>query len=162
VLDPSLLKGSWTRTEDEAIIKFVAQNGTKSWAKLSELLPGRIGKQCRERWFNALDPSLNRGPWTPQEDRILMQLHQRFGNRWAKIGGLMPTRSQNALKNRWHSSLAKRRDGTPAPTPIIRPNRTLLPSISILLMPLATVELQPIGGEQGELSNVLMNFNIHQ
>jgi hypothetical protein len=170
VLDPSLLKGSWTRTEDETIIKFVAQNGTKSWVKLSALLPGRIGKQCRERWFNALDPAVTRGPWTPLEDRLLVQLHQRFGNRWTKISGLMPARSQNAIKNRWHSSLARRGDGTPAPTPIIQPKRTLLPSIALLPMPpmapaivelhaMMRLDLPPSGGE---LANVLVNLNVHQ
>jgi hypothetical protein len=55
VLDPQLVKGSWTRAEDETIISFVRQFGTKSWKRLAELLPARIGKQCRERWFNALD-----------------------------------------------------------------------------------------------------------
>jgi hypothetical protein len=138
VLDPSLLKGSWTRAEDETIIRFVGDHGTKSWARLSAMLPGRIGKQCRERWFNALDPALNRGPWTSQEDRTLIELHQRFGNHWTKIGSLMPTRSQNAIKNRWNSSLAKRQDDseeTPAPTPIARPKRTPLPSIALLPMP---------------------------
>lgn len=34
-------------------------------------LPGRIGKQCRERWFNHLDPSIKKGEWSPEEDRIV-------------------------------------------------------------------------------------------
>jgi hypothetical protein len=43
VLNPSLVKGSWTREEDEAIVHFVQENGTKDWTKLANLLPGRIG-----------------------------------------------------------------------------------------------------------------------
>ena len=50
VLDPTLLKGSWTREEDETIITFVRTYGCRSWTKLAKMLPGRIGKQCRERW----------------------------------------------------------------------------------------------------------------
>jgi hypothetical protein len=137
VLDPALLKGSWTRHEDETIIKFVTTNGTKSWAKLSELLPGRIGKQCRERWVNALDPSVDRGPWRPEEDTLLLKLHEQFGNHWSKISEAMPNRSDNAIKNRWHSTLSKRqKTGTPAPlhTSIGQP-RAQLPSISLLPMP---------------------------
>jgi hypothetical protein len=125
VLDPSLLKGSWRRAEDETIVRFVNQHGTKSWAQLSTLLPGRIGKQCRERWFNALDPSINRGPWTAEEDRLLLELHNKFGNHWTKIGGVMPTRSENSIKNRWNSTLSKRRPSPP---------RKPLPSITELLM----------------------------
>jgi hypothetical protein len=134
VLDPSLLKGSWTRQEDETIINFVRCNGTKSWARLSGLLPGRCGKQCRERWFNALDPAKNRGPWTREEDEQLMRLHQQYGNRWMKISSLMPMRTDNAIKNRWHSTLARRTEnGTPAPTPVVPASRTMLPSIALLV-----------------------------
>ncbi|EAX89221.1 Myb-like DNA-binding domain containing protein [Trichomonas vaginalis G3] len=108
VLDPTLMKGSWTRQEDETIINFVKQKGTKSWTKLAELLPGRIGKQCRERWINHLDPDINRGPWSPEEDLRLMELHSQFGNKWVKIASLMPHRSDNSIKNRWNSTLCKR------------------------------------------------------
>jgi hypothetical protein len=132
-VDPSLLKGSWTRQEDEIIRNFVARNGTKSWATLSGLLPGRIGKQCRERWFNALDPSIDRGPWTPEEDQLLIELHQKYGNHWTKIGELIPKRSDNAIKNRWHSALLKRmQTETPAPTPITSHPKVKLPSITLL------------------------------
>ena len=108
VLDPTLMKGSWTRQEDETIITFVMQHGTKSWTKLAELLPGRIGKQCRERWINHLDPDINRGPWTLEEDNKIIELHKQYGNKWVKISAMMPHRSDNSIKNRWNSTLSKR------------------------------------------------------
>ena len=107
VLDPSLIKGSWTREEDEAIIKFVRENGTKNWAKLAEILPGRLGKQCRERWRNHLDPNVNRSPWTPEEDQILIEMHEKLGNQWVKIAEKLNNRSDNCVKNRWNSTLKK-------------------------------------------------------
>jgi len=108
VLDPTLMKGSWTRGEDETIIDFVSTCGTKSWTKLAERLPGRIGKQCRERWFNHLDPNIYRGPWTPEEDNLLISLHEKYGNHWVKISQLIPHRSDNQVKNRWNSTLFKK------------------------------------------------------
>jgi hypothetical protein len=108
VLDPRLLKGSWTRQEDEVIIQYVRTYGCQSWTKLSQLLPGRIGKQCRERWFNHLNPDLSRGQWTPEEDQRLMELHEEFGNHWSKIAMHMPTRADNMIKNRWYSTIAKK------------------------------------------------------
>ena len=108
VLDPKLMKGSWTVQEDEIITKFVTENGCKSWAKLATLLPGRIGKQCRERWFNHLDPNISRSAWTPDEDRILYKLHEQFGNHWSKISKFMPTRTDNMIKNRWYSVISKK------------------------------------------------------
>jgi hypothetical protein len=108
VLDPALVKGSWTRQEDETIIEFVNQYGTKNWTKLADLLPGRIGKQCRERWRNHLDPGNSKNAWTPEEDALLIQLHEQHGNQWVKIATLMRGRSDNHIKNRWNSTLRKR------------------------------------------------------
>lgn len=119
VLNPVLVKGSWTREEDEIIVNYVKEHGTKHWTKLATLLPGRIGKQCRERWRNHLDPDVNRSPWTPEEDAILIDLHERIGNQWVKIAEKLPGRSDNAIKNRWNSTLKKEleyaRTGTPRP-----------------------------------------------
>ena len=108
VLDPNLVKGNWTRFEDETIINFVAESGPKNWTKLASILPGRIGKQCRERWRNHLDPSLIRSPWTAEEDEKLRELHGKYGNQWVKISQLMPGRPDNAIKNRWNSYLRRK------------------------------------------------------
>ncbi|RYY81178.1 hypothetical protein EON63_15980, partial [archaeon] len=32
--------------------------------KFHLLRAGRIGKQCRERWHNHLNPDINKAPWT--------------------------------------------------------------------------------------------------
>jgi hypothetical protein len=108
VLNPVLVKGSWTREEDELIISFVAENGTRDWTKLAALLPGRIGKQCRERWRNHLDPDVNREPWSEKEDTILIDMYDKIGSKWVKIAEHLPGRSDNAIKNRWNSTLKKR------------------------------------------------------
>jgi hypothetical protein len=108
VLNPLLHKGSWTRQEDEMIIHYVRTNGCTAWTKLAKMLPGRIGKQCRERWLNHLDPQISRAPWTAEEDALLMMLHEQHGNSWSKIAAHMPTRSDNMIKNRWYSTLAKK------------------------------------------------------
>jgi hypothetical protein len=108
VLNPVLVKGSWSREEDEAVVRFVHENGTKEWTKLAAMLPGRIGKQCRERWRNHLDPDVNRDPWTDEEDQILMEMHEKIGSKWVKIAEFLPHRSDNAIKNRWNSTLKKK------------------------------------------------------
>ena len=107
VVDPSLVKGSWTRKEDEYIIQFVSKYGTKRWTKCAEMLPGRIGKQCRERWKNHLDPSIAKTEWTSEEDQLLIDLHNKYGNHWAKIASCMKGRTDNSIKNRWNSTLSR-------------------------------------------------------
>lgn len=103
------VKGPWTIKEDARLKQFVKQYG-KRWSLVAEKLPGRIGKQCRERWLNHLDPKINRAPWTPEEDRILLSKQKALGNRWSEIAKLLPGRPENSVKNRF-TSLSQRTFG---------------------------------------------------
>lgn len=66
-------------------------------------MPSRTGKQCRERYFNHLKPSLNRSAWSPQDDALLYQLYSTMGPKWAAIAGLLRGRNSNGAKNRFHA-----------------------------------------------------------
>jgi len=99
VLHPGLVKGPWTREED-AIIMSCVQNGIMKWSEVAEKVPGRIGKQCRERWYNHLNPALKKGGWTEEEDGLLLAAQRKWGNAWTKIAKEVPGRSENAVKNR--------------------------------------------------------------
>ncbi len=76
VLNPNLVKGPWTKEEDEIVIKLVDKNGPRNWSKIAEYLPGRIGKQCRERWHNHLNPDIKKDRWTEDEDLAIMEAHK--------------------------------------------------------------------------------------
>ena len=90
VLDPDLIKGPWSKEEDELVVQLVAQYGPKKWSKIASHLKGRIGKQCRERWHNHLNPAIRKDAWTPEEDNILLEEHARLGNKWAEIARKLP------------------------------------------------------------------------
>jgi hypothetical protein len=72
-----------------------------SWGCISKSIIGRNPKQCRERWNNFLDPSLNMGPWTPEEDTLLREGWGRYGSSWSTIAKLLQGRTQTKIRDRW-------------------------------------------------------------
>jgi myb proto-oncogene protein len=70
----------------------------------------RIGKQCRERWFNHLNPDINRNPWTEEEDLVILEKQKAKGNRWSDISKGLTGRTENAVKNRFNCLIKKAKD----------------------------------------------------
>ncbi|GBC03445.1 hypothetical protein RclHR1_05120015 [Rhizophagus clarus] len=108
--------GPWEPEEDERLLTIVSELGTKHW-KLIGIRHGlRDGKQCRERWHNHLNPDLIYGPLTPEEDEQILTYHSEMGTKWAVMSQLLG-RPANLIKNRYYSSLSKKRNRTSSDSP---------------------------------------------
>lgn len=102
-----LIKRLWLPEEDDVLGRIVKVQGPGNWAYIAKHLPGRIGKQCRERWYNHLCPSIKKAEWSLEEKWVLFLGYTLHGSQWRKMTALLPGRTDNSIKNCWNSSLKK-------------------------------------------------------
>ncbi|KAI0503483.1 hypothetical protein KFK09_014417 [Dendrobium nobile] len=104
-----LKRGAWTAAEDKKLVAYITKHGHTNWRNLPKqagLL--RCGKSCRLRWINYLRPDVKRGKFTKEEEDIIISLHSELGNKWSKIASYLPGRTDNEIKNLWHTHIKKK------------------------------------------------------
>ncbi|KAM1054619.1 hypothetical protein ACFX13_001995 [Malus domestica] len=102
-------KGLWSPEEDLRLRNYILKNGHGCWSSVP-INTGlqRNGKSCRLRWINYLRPGLKRGTFCKQEEETILTLHRMLGNKWSQIAQHLPGRTDNEIKNYWHSYLKKK------------------------------------------------------
>ncbi|XP_076907917.1 transcription factor MYB58-like [Bidens hawaiensis] len=110
-------KGAWSQDEDNKLRAYIEKHGHPNWRELPKLAGLlRCGKSCRLRWMNYLQPNVKRGNFAKEEEDVIISLHNKIGNKWSKMAALLPGRSDNDIKNHWHTHLKTR----------VRNNQTVL------------------------------------
>ncbi|CAH1414555.1 unnamed protein product [Lactuca virosa] len=102
-------KGAWSEDEDNKLRAYIQRYGHWNWRLLPQFAGlSRSGKSCRLRWMNYLRPNIKHGNFTKEEEDIILELHNKLGNKWSEMAAYLPGRSDNEIKNRWHTHLKKR------------------------------------------------------
>ena len=95
-------KSKFSPEEDKQLIALVNEYGTNAWERIIKKMPWRNERQCRDRWFYYLSPDLNKGPWTQEEDDLLIRSVKDVGPQWVMITKLFKGRTDVQIKNRWN------------------------------------------------------------
>jgi hypothetical protein len=88
--------------EDDKLRRLVEALGTSNWATISQLMGTKNARQCRERWYNYLDPDLNRAEWSGEEDALLVRKYFELGAKWVQITKFFRNRTDAMVKNRFN------------------------------------------------------------
>ncbi|KZV17714.1 myb-related protein Pp2-like [Dorcoceras hygrometricum] len=88
----TLKKGPWTVSEDTILVEYVKKHGEGNW--------------------NAVQR--NSGAFSADEERLIVELHAKLGNKWARMAAQLPGRTDNEIKNYWNTRFKRRqRAGLP-------------------------------------------------
>jgi hypothetical protein len=98
------MRRPWNAEEDRMLVGVVESIGTNTWTEIAKSVPGRTGKQCRERWHNHLAPQIKKSKWTTMEDIMIAQAVAEMGTRWSEIVKRFEGRSDNDIKNRYNAN----------------------------------------------------------
>jgi hypothetical protein len=110
ILKPGIRKGPWDENEDNLLRAWVEAKGPCKWSECAATIASRTGKQCRERWSNALAAGIKLGEWSLEEDRLLFEMYFTVGAKWTDIARKLPGRTENSIKNRFYSLHRQKKD----------------------------------------------------
>ena len=123
--EQSTLRKRFTPDED-LLLKAMTMKGNMSWDEIAKHLPGRTGRQCRDRYNNYLNKTVIHKNWTKEEDRIIIEKYRQFGPRWTVISNFLEARSGNNVKNRWYKYITKRYTDITTTAPMPRKKKELV------------------------------------
>ncbi|NXX26934.1 SNPC4 protein, partial [Nicator chloris] len=105
IYNKDLKRKEWTKDEDQMLLELVQAMRVGRhipYKKIAYYMEGRDSAQLIYRWTKSVDPSLKKGPWTPEEDGMLMAAVNKYGAKdWYKVRTEVPGRSDAQCRDRY-------------------------------------------------------------
>jgi len=79
-------------------MELVNQHGSENWNQIAVKMSGRNVNQCKQRWFNHLNHTINNDTWTNEEDISIIEQQKKLGNRWTKLPNLFQSVHMKMVK----------------------------------------------------------------
>lgn len=107
----------WSEYEDQRLLAAIHKYGLDNWAPVSVFVGNRRTRaQCSQRWFRGLDPRISKVLWTAEEERKLLQLIERYGDRaWTKISAELGNRSDAQCRYHYRQMMKENNEGPQGP-----------------------------------------------
>ena len=82
--------------QDELLKLAIGKYGFNNWDRCASLLSnsGKTAIQCKERWYNWLNPEIKKVEWTLEEDERLLRVAEIFKHQWKTISKDSPRGTQ--------------------------------------------------------------------
>ena len=98
-------KNSWS-PEDEQKLSELVNTFKFNWRLISEQIRLYTPTQCRNHWNRILKNGNIKGPWSEQEDKLLMEWVKKNGAKnWTKCSEYVYGRSGKQCREHWNNSL---------------------------------------------------------
>ncbi|KAJ3787672.1 hypothetical protein GGU11DRAFT_746128 [Lentinula aff. detonsa] len=132
-LSPTVKKSPWT-VEEDALLRYLHNMHGARWSLIAREIEGRTDDACSKRYNEALDPTLKRDEWTPDEEARLLQVYSEIGCKWKEIGSQLQ-RSSLACRNRFKVLQRKKKPATRVSSPTAAIQNELEPEASTSYYP---------------------------
>ena len=93
----------WSSNEDAQLRQGVASLGSRRWKEIARTyVPTRTATQCRQRWYNQLQPDIRKGTWSVEENNMFQKAVNKYGHHnWPTVAAAVPHRTPKQCREHW-------------------------------------------------------------